>query len=318
MTSTRASRRRSTRSTQRRRATTFASFGRACPGLSKSREVPRAIPPARPPAVDCPPNGTPQLHRNRPFRAGRRFGGRLVQPIDISAIGPKSCVLGSTRCRFARSTKRGVLKMLRLRRPSPALIVAVAAVVIASSGTAVASGLISGKQIKNTPPARPRTSSSAPSSTSTGPAPGVPVILDAKRGDIGSTAQHYATEAFERYGADAVTLNPYLGRDALEPFLDTPTRASSCCAARPIPAARNSRTWPRGGQPLYQRVARDGRTRLERARQLPAGRRRDLAAGTRERARAGRRDAAPGAGRRRPGRRRGAGGAGGADPAAPA
>jgi orotidine-5'-phosphate decarboxylase len=50
--------------------------------------------------------------------------------------------------------------------------------------------------------------------------PGIPVILDAKRGDIGSTAQHYATEAFDRYGADAVTANPYLGRDSLQPFLD--------------------------------------------------------------------------------------------------
>ncbi len=47
----------------------------------------------------------------------------------------------------------------------------------------------------------------------------IPVILDAKRGDIGSTAQMYATEAFTRYGADAVTVNPYLGLDSLEPFL---------------------------------------------------------------------------------------------------
>lgn len=44
-------------------------------------------------------------------------------------------------------------------------------------------------------------------------------ILDAKRGDIGSTAQHYATEAFTRYHADAVTLSPYMGTDSLEPFL---------------------------------------------------------------------------------------------------
>ena len=50
--------------------------------------------------------------------------------------------------------------------------------------------------------------------------PGIPVILDAKRGDIGSTAQHYAREAFERYRADAVTVNPYLGRDAVQPFLE--------------------------------------------------------------------------------------------------
>lgn len=50
--------------------------------------------------------------------------------------------------------------------------------------------------------------------------PGIPVILDAKRGDIGSTAHHYATEVFDRYDADAVTANPYLGRDSLQPFLD--------------------------------------------------------------------------------------------------
>lgn len=50
-------------------------------------------------------------------------------------------------------------------------------------------------------------------------APHVPVILDAKRGDIGSTAAQYAIEAFERYGADAVTLSPYMGFDSLEPYL---------------------------------------------------------------------------------------------------
>jgi orotidine-5'-phosphate decarboxylase len=49
--------------------------------------------------------------------------------------------------------------------------------------------------------------------------PGTPVILDAKRGDIGSTAEQYAKEAFERYRADAVTVNPYLGRDSVEPYL---------------------------------------------------------------------------------------------------
>ena len=47
--------------------------------------------------------------------------------------------------------------------------------------------------------------------------PAIPVILDSKRGDIGSTAQHYATEAFDRYGADAVTVNPYLGRAPKQP-----------------------------------------------------------------------------------------------------
>ena len=50
-------------------------------------------------------------------------------------------------------------------------------------------------------------------------APGVPVILDAKRGDIGSTAEQYAREAFERYQADAVTLSPFMGFDSIEPWL---------------------------------------------------------------------------------------------------
>ena len=50
-------------------------------------------------------------------------------------------------------------------------------------------------------------------------APGVPVILDAKRGDIGATAEQYAREAFERYGADAVTLSPFMGFDSVEPYL---------------------------------------------------------------------------------------------------
>ena len=50
-------------------------------------------------------------------------------------------------------------------------------------------------------------------------APQVPIILDAKRGDIGSTAEQYAKEAFERYGADAVTLSPFMGFDSLQPYL---------------------------------------------------------------------------------------------------
>jgi orotidine-5'-phosphate decarboxylase len=50
-------------------------------------------------------------------------------------------------------------------------------------------------------------------------APHVPVILDAKRGDIGSTAEQYAKEAFERYGADCVTLSPFMGFDSVQPYL---------------------------------------------------------------------------------------------------
>lgn len=49
---------------------------------------------------------------------------------------------------------------------------------------------------------------------------GVPVLLDAKRGDIGSTADMYAKELFERFRADAVTINPYMGQDAMQPFLE--------------------------------------------------------------------------------------------------
>jgi uridine monophosphate synthetase len=53
---------------------------------------------------------------------------------------------------------------------------------------------------------------------------GIPVILDAKRGDIASTARAYAQAVFEKLGADAVTLHPYLGRDAIEPFIQDPER----------------------------------------------------------------------------------------------
>jgi orotidine-5'-phosphate decarboxylase len=56
--------------------------------------------------------------------------------------------------------------------------------------------------------------------------PGVPVILDAKRGDIGSTAEQYAREVFERYRADAVTLSPYMGFDSIEPYLAYPDRGA--------------------------------------------------------------------------------------------
>ena len=49
--------------------------------------------------------------------------------------------------------------------------------------------------------------------------PDLPILLDSKRGDIGTTAEHYAKEAFERYRADAITVNPYLGFDSIEPYL---------------------------------------------------------------------------------------------------
>ena len=85
--------------------------------------------------------------------------------------------------------------------------------------------------------------------------PHVPVILDAKRGDIGSTAQHYAAEAFDRYGADAVTVNPYLGRDSLKPFLDRADKGVVILCHTSNPGARDLQELDVGGQPLYQRVA---------------------------------------------------------------
>ncbi|HNR92674.1 MAG TPA: orotidine-5'-phosphate decarboxylase [Dokdonella sp.] len=85
--------------------------------------------------------------------------------------------------------------------------------------------------------------------------PGVPVILDAKRGDIGSTAQHYAHEAFERFRADAVTVNPYLGRDSAQPFLDRADKGVVVLCRTSNPGARELQDLDVGGRPLYQHVA---------------------------------------------------------------
>ncbi|AXK70943.1 orotidine-5'-phosphate decarboxylase [Lysobacter sp. TY2-98] len=85
--------------------------------------------------------------------------------------------------------------------------------------------------------------------------PHVPVILDSKRGDIGSTAQHYASEAFDRYGADAVTVNPYLGRDALQPFLDRADKGVIILCRTSNPGAGELQDMLVGGRPLYQHVA---------------------------------------------------------------
>ncbi|MGB3748623.1 MAG: orotidine-5'-phosphate decarboxylase [Rhodanobacter sp.] len=85
--------------------------------------------------------------------------------------------------------------------------------------------------------------------------PGVPVILDAKRGDIGSTAQHYASEAFERYRADAVTLNPYLGRDSIQPFLDRADKGVILLCRTSNPGGADFQALDCGGTPLYLRVA---------------------------------------------------------------
>lgn len=85
--------------------------------------------------------------------------------------------------------------------------------------------------------------------------PGIPVILDAKRGDIGSTALHYASEAFDRYGADAVTVNPYLGRDSVQPFLNRADKGVVVLCRTSNPGSGEFQDLLIDGQPLYQHVA---------------------------------------------------------------
>ena len=86
--------------------------------------------------------------------------------------------------------------------------------------------------------------------------PGIPVILDAKRGDIGSTAERYAIEAFDRYQADAVTLNPYLGRDSIQPFLDRKDKGVILLCRTSNKGAGDFQDLISDGKPLYQHVAR--------------------------------------------------------------
>jgi orotidine-5'-phosphate decarboxylase len=88
-------------------------------------------------------------------------------------------------------------------------------------------------------------------------APGVPVILDAKRGDIGSTAEQYAREAFERYRADAVTLSPYLGLDSIEPYMRWAGKGLILLCRTSNPGGADLQAQPlAGGGLLYEHVAR--------------------------------------------------------------
>jgi orotidine-5'-phosphate decarboxylase len=85
--------------------------------------------------------------------------------------------------------------------------------------------------------------------------PGVPVILDAKRGDIGPTARQYAREAFERYGADAVTLSPWMGFDTIEPFLQDPQHGAFVLCRTSNESGSELQMLQCGAQPIYERVA---------------------------------------------------------------
>lgn len=86
--------------------------------------------------------------------------------------------------------------------------------------------------------------------------PQVPVILDVKRGDIGSTAEQYAREAFERYKADAVTVNPYMGFDSIEPWLAHADRGVFLLCRTSNPGGADLQMLDVGGEKLYERVAR--------------------------------------------------------------
>jgi orotidine-5'-phosphate decarboxylase len=88
--------------------------------------------------------------------------------------------------------------------------------------------------------------------------PKIPVILDSKRGDIGSTAEHYAMEAFERYGADAITVSPYMGFDSVEPYLRHTGKGIIilCRTSNPGGSDLQFLNVAPDGEPLYLHVAK--------------------------------------------------------------
>ena len=100
-------------------------------------------------------------------------------------------------------------------------------------------------------------------------APGVPVILDAKRGDIGATAEQYAREAFERYRADAVTLSPFMGLDSIEPFVSYPGKGAFllCRTSNPGGADLQGQRLA-SGEFLYEHIARQAAGAWNRSGQL--------------------------------------------------
>ena len=93
-----------------------------------------------------------------------------------------------------------------------------------------------------------------------GLAPDAIVILDAKRNDIGNTAEAYASSAFDWFDADAVTINPYLGGDAVAPFLQRPERGAFALCRTSNPGASDLQSLPMAeGEPLYLAVAKRAR-----------------------------------------------------------
>lgn len=86
--------------------------------------------------------------------------------------------------------------------------------------------------------------------------PDIPVILDAKRGDIGATAKMYAMEAFDRYRADAVTVNPYMGGDTLKPFLDREDKGVVILCRTSNPGAKDLQDIESGNEKIYRIIAK--------------------------------------------------------------
>jgi orotidine-5'-phosphate decarboxylase len=82
----------------------------------------------------------------------------------------------------------------------------------------------------------------------------IPVLLDFKRGDIGSTNQAYADFAFEYLGVDAITLQPYQGGEALEPFLSHEDKGIFILAKTSNPGSDEFQALDAGGKPLYESV----------------------------------------------------------------
>ena len=85
--------------------------------------------------------------------------------------------------------------------------------------------------------------------------PQIPLILDSKRGDIGATAHQYAREAYDRYGADAVTVSPYMGSDSVEPYMAWPDRGVIVLCRTSNAGGSDLQFLDVGGRPLYQHVA---------------------------------------------------------------
>lgn len=85
----------------------------------------------------------------------------------------------------------------------------------------------------------------------------IPIIIDAKRGDIGNTARMYAKAFFEDLGADAVTVNPYMGEDAISPFLEYENKCAFILCLTSNKSAQDFQLSLIDGKPLYQLVAEE-------------------------------------------------------------